>query len=121
MGCGDEKLSKCLTQTFTAHCNAMICQQVTLSGDAEWPKVADAVIEADFLIRPGSSVYRHAAMGYDAPSEKPCRGGASWWSRCNRSVPWPTCRWCWGSYASSTWRRSSIPAVLRTRLMCSRV
>ena len=49
MGCGDEKLSKYLTQTFTAHCNAMICQQVTLSGDAEWPKVADAVIEAPFL------------------------------------------------------------------------
>jgi len=47
MGCGDEKLSKYLTQTFTAHCNAMICQQVTLSGDAEWPKVADAVIEAN--------------------------------------------------------------------------
>src|SRR2546422_7572980 len=46
MGCGDEKLSKYLTQTFTAHCNAMICQQVMLSGDAEWPKVADAVIEA---------------------------------------------------------------------------
>ncbi len=46
MGCGDEKLSKYLTQTFTAHCNAMICQQVTLSSDAEWPKVADAVIEA---------------------------------------------------------------------------
>src|SRR2546426_1022897 len=46
MGCGDEKLSKYLTQTFTAHCNAMICQQVTLSGDAEGPKVADAVIEA---------------------------------------------------------------------------
>src|SRR4051812_15945142 len=48
MGCGDEKLSKYLTQTFTAHCNAMICQQVTLSGEAEWPKVADAVIEAVF-------------------------------------------------------------------------
>ena len=47
MGCGDEKLSKYLIQTFTAHCNAMICQQVTLSGDAEWPKVADAVIEAN--------------------------------------------------------------------------
>src|SRR6266436_3368631 len=46
MGCGDEKLSKYLTQTFTAHCHAMICQQVTLSGDADWPKVADAVIEA---------------------------------------------------------------------------
>ena len=29
-----------------APCSAMICQQVTLSGDAEWPKVADAVIEA---------------------------------------------------------------------------
>jgi len=38
-----------LTQTFTAHCNAMICQQVTLSGDAEWLKVADAVIEALFI------------------------------------------------------------------------
>ena len=49
MGCGDEKLSKSLTQTFTAHCNAMICQQVTLSGDAEWPKVADAVIEAEMF------------------------------------------------------------------------
>jgi len=31
-----------------AHCNVMICQRVTLSGDAEWPKVADAVIEAPF-------------------------------------------------------------------------
>ena len=50
MGCGDEKLSKYLTQTFTAHCNAMICQQVTLLGDAEWPKVADAVIEAAFRL-----------------------------------------------------------------------
>src|SRR6266436_1842272 len=29
-----------------AHRSAMIYQQVTLSGDAEWPKVADAVIEA---------------------------------------------------------------------------
>ena len=29
-----------------APCHAMICHPVTLSGDAEWPKVADAVIEA---------------------------------------------------------------------------
>jgi hypothetical protein len=29
----------------------MICQQVTLSGDAEWPKVADAVIEASGYMR----------------------------------------------------------------------
>jgi hypothetical protein len=29
----------------------MICQQVTLSGEAEWPKVADAVIEAPFYVR----------------------------------------------------------------------
>ena len=49
MGCGDKKLSKYLTQTFIAYCNAMICQPVTLSGDAEWPKVADAVIEAAFF------------------------------------------------------------------------
>jgi len=26
--------------------NEMICQQVTLSGYAEWPKVADAMIKA---------------------------------------------------------------------------
>src|SRR5262249_29250469 len=48
MGCGEQKLSKYLTQTFTAYCNVMICQQATLSGEAERPKVADAVIEADF-------------------------------------------------------------------------
>lgn len=29
-----------------AHRHAMICHQVTVSGDAEWPKVADTVIEA---------------------------------------------------------------------------
>ena len=46
MGCGDNKLSKCLTQRFLLHVKAMIWQQVTLSGEAEWPKVADAVIEA---------------------------------------------------------------------------
>src|SRR5687767_6493234 len=33
-----------------AHRSAMICQHVTLSGDAEWPKVADAVIEAGKLV-----------------------------------------------------------------------
>jgi hypothetical protein len=31
---------------FTGLRELLICQQVTLSGDAEWPKVADAVIEA---------------------------------------------------------------------------
>jgi hypothetical protein len=46
MSCGEEKLSKNLTQTFMAHCNAI----VTLSSDAEWPKVADAVIEADIFL-----------------------------------------------------------------------
>src|SRR5712691_9400853 len=50
MGCDDEKLSKYLTHTFMAHCHTMICQQVTLSGEAEWPKVADAVIEARIAI-----------------------------------------------------------------------
>jgi hypothetical protein len=29
-----------------SHGNEMICQPVTLAGYAEWPKVADAVIEA---------------------------------------------------------------------------
>ena len=33
-----------------AHCSAMLCPQVTLSGDAEWPKVADTVIEAYFFM-----------------------------------------------------------------------
>ena len=46
MGCSEKKLSKNLTQTFMACCNVMICQQATLSGEAERPKVADAVIEA---------------------------------------------------------------------------
>src|SRR5437763_13627183 len=34
----------------------MICQQVTLSGDAEWPKVADAVIEAKNCVLQPSDV-----------------------------------------------------------------
>jgi hypothetical protein len=46
MGYSDKKLSKYLTQTFMPHGNEMIRQPVTLSGYAEWPKVADAVIEA---------------------------------------------------------------------------
>jgi hypothetical protein len=33
-----------------SHGNEMICQPVTLSGYAEWPKVADAVIEAHNLL-----------------------------------------------------------------------
>src|SRR5580765_1178725 len=33
-----------------APCHAMIGHQVTLSGDAEWPKVADAVIEAPLSV-----------------------------------------------------------------------
>ena len=41
-----QKLSKYLAQIFTSHGNEMICQPVTLSGYTEWPKVADAVIEA---------------------------------------------------------------------------
>src|SRR6266480_3314831 len=64
MGCGDEKLSKYLTQTFTAHCNAMICQQVTLSGDAEWPKVADAVIEASVSIQTPADVEKVDVVEY---------------------------------------------------------
>jgi hypothetical protein len=43
-----QKLLKYLTQTFMSHGNEMICQPVTLSDYAEWPKVADAVIEADY-------------------------------------------------------------------------
>ena len=48
MGCSEKKLSKNLTQTFMAYCNVMICQQAALSGEAERPKVADAMIEASF-------------------------------------------------------------------------
>src|SRR5215467_9593397 len=56
-------LSKYLTQTFMSHGNEMICQHVTLSGYAEWPKVANAVIEAsnhiqDFVLC-GSRIDRH--------------------------------------------------------------
>jgi hypothetical protein len=48
MGCSEKKLSKNLTRTFMAYGNVMICQQAALSGEAERPKVADAVIEAYF-------------------------------------------------------------------------
>ena len=79
MGCDDEKLSKYLTHTFMAHCHTMICQQVTLSGEAEWPKVADAVTEAPAGISRqsprardalgmGTAVYRPLALECDGLS-----------------------------------------------------
>ena len=73
MSCGEVKLSKYLTQTFMAHYNAMICQQVTLSGDAEWPKVADAVIEAEnFLLHISSrSSLRRETFADRYPSTTP--------------------------------------------------
>src|SRR5687768_14524602 len=43
-----------------AHRSAMICQHVTLSGDAEWPKVADAVIEAAINSMPLCRCWMHA-------------------------------------------------------------
>jgi hypothetical protein len=43
----------------------MICHQVTLSGDAEWSKVADAMIEALYTIHPWGS---RTAMGSPLPS-----------------------------------------------------
>ena len=54
----------------------MICQQVPLSGDAEWPKVADAVIEAhspssDNLGLPLPSTF-HAL--HNGPYQKSRRG-----------------------------------------------
>ena len=48
-GCGDKSCQNTWHKIFMAHCSAMLCPQVTLSGDAEWPKVADAVIEASMM------------------------------------------------------------------------
>ena len=70
MGCDDEKLSKYLTHTFMAHCHTMICQQVTLSGEAEWPKVADAVIEADNM----ASIMASATPFCFCPTQKHLAG-----------------------------------------------
>src|SRR6267143_6552299 len=56
-----------------AHCSATIYQQVTLSGDDEWPKVADAMIEAGF---PPVSL---------RPSEEPEPGRHDGGARCS---PW---------------------------------
>jgi hypothetical protein len=44
MSCSD--IIKYLIQTFMSYGNKMICQQGTLSGYAEWPKVANAMIKA---------------------------------------------------------------------------
>ena len=83
MDCGDEKLSKYLTQTFTDHCNAMICQQVTLLGDAEWPKVADAVIEAHFS--PGTSLTTHGKAPHPLTATAATQGMRLIWGMGRRS------------------------------------
>src|SRR2546428_12638286 len=113
MGCGDEKLSKYLTQTFIAHCNAMICQQVTLSGDAEWPKVADAVIEAGIgmcaqscSIGSATGNLRSTMIGVISRSFI-CLWTAAMWER-------RTAQPSWGS-ASVSGRRKPYAALIRPR------
>jgi hypothetical protein len=49
------------------HGNAMIYQQVTLSGDAEWPKVADAVIEAP----QGDAAHQAQRRTWPTPKDSP--------------------------------------------------
>ena len=44
------KIVKILDTNLHGSLQSIICQQVTLSGGAEWPKVADAVIEAPIAI-----------------------------------------------------------------------
>src|SRR5215208_224200 len=47
-----------------SHGNEMLCQPVTLSGDAEWPKVADAVIEALLqAVKQGCAELPHRLQG----------------------------------------------------------
>ena len=46
--------------SFMSYGNEMICQQGTLSGYAEWPKVADAMIKAVIAMA------RYIAMAVDS-------------------------------------------------------
>ena len=57
-----------------SHGNEMICQAVTLSGYAEWPQVADAVIEARvppsmILFRSGILIYLPRYTYVDFPAK----------------------------------------------------
>jgi hypothetical protein len=56
--------SKYLTQTFISYRHEMLGQQVTLSGYAEWPKVADAVIEAPSHSKNVRSIVREDLRSY---------------------------------------------------------
>src|ERR1043166_19019 len=56
-----------------SHGNEMICQPVTLSGYAEWPKVAGAVIKATYGPERATALVRHAleaARGANFPIQK---------------------------------------------------
>jgi transposase len=87
MGCADKKLSEYLTHAFMAHCDTMICSQVTLSGEAEWPKVADAVIEAHHLTL-GALVTTSTAS---CPTcAQPARRLHSRYRRTLADLPWAT-------------------------------
>jgi hypothetical protein len=54
------KIVKSFDSNLHGSLQSMICQQVVLSGDAEWPKVADAVIEA--LARIGAKLRESFAV-----------------------------------------------------------
>ena len=74
-----------------------------------------------FLLKRHVSLYRQGDLRYDGTSQKLCRRGTSWPLPFIKSVRWPTCLWRWGSSASSTSRRSSIPSARHTPRMSSRV
>ena len=78
-----------MTQTLASHGNAMLCQPVTWSGYAEWPQVADAVIEA--LVRMLADCVETAEVLQYQP------GGSHVCSMCFASTP----HTCWLNCDSS--------------------
>src|SRR5262249_54115141 len=49
-----------------------------------------------FLLRRCANLYRQGDLRYDGTSQKLYRRGTSWPLPFSKSVPWPTCLWCWG-------------------------
>jgi hypothetical protein len=71
-----------------SHYNERVCQPVTLLGYAEWPKVADAVIEAASRLHPGATapaLRRTSSAGRGVADSDPCGTSRTFRWRSGRS------------------------------------
>ena len=117
--CHRRRRSLTMRQRFPLLLTGAIRRQRPWSVEAQVPGVM--AVGGDCWLRLGAPLSPHGDIGEEATAHKTGRRGASWRARGQRAAPQRTCRWGSEWDARSTWRRSALPAGLRTPPLCWRV